>query len=121
MTSGRPIDHIVLAVSGLAFLFAKTRRRMPSGSRSINRSKWRVWHTRIHIRATEPEKAANFVGQLFDGRVENHGDRFNVQCGATLKIVVTSQRVGRLSANSCHTTLDPKRLLRAESESCRGV
>ncbi len=45
----------------------------------------------IHIRAKEPEKAANFVGQLFDGRVDNHGDCFSVQCGASQEIVVTPQ------------------------------
>lgn len=45
--------------------------------------------TQVHIRAQEPEKAAHFVGQLFNGRVENRGDTFIVPCGEAQEIVVT--------------------------------
>lgn len=47
--------------------------------------------TQVHIRANDSENAAHFIGQLFDGQVENSGDSFTVQCGAGQEILVTSQ------------------------------
>lgn len=47
--------------------------------------------TQVHIRAKESEKAAYFVGQLFDGSVENDGDTFIVQCGEAQEIVIAPE------------------------------
>lgn len=45
---------------------------------------------RVHVRAEQPESAAHFVGQLFDGQVRNLDGHFEVQCGPAQVIVITS-------------------------------